>query len=249
MRLVTVVGAVWLGLAGAARADTYPQIVVDRPLVLLPGMTTVDLGLDFPTYRYGTSSNTALGRYKDLDVVVDHAFGPVELGARFVDSFAGPFLSLGGSTLAGPGVVTFSAGLRAPIASSGLDHDYGESVGYAVVARVVPHLLRFDASVHLEAEQYSGVDADGAPYSHHPMAVEGSAGGTVQLVDELSFGVGVGVVIPVVDSGGASASPDVGGSLMYVVDQFDFYGHISASDLFHTPRPYAGVGIVARFGG
>ena len=248
MRLVTVAGVVWLGLGGSARAETYPQIVVDRPLVLLPGMTTVDLGIDFPTYRYGTSSNTALGRYKDLDVVLDHAFGPVEVGARFLDSFAGPFLSLAGIMLAGPGVVTFDAGLRAPTASSGIDHDYGQSVGYAVVARVVPHLLRFDAGVHLEAEQYSGVNADGA-YAHHPMGMEVTAGGTVQLVDELAFAVGVGVGIPILDTNGASASPDVGGSLNYTIDQFDFYGHISASDLFHTPRPYAGVGIVARFGG
>jgi hypothetical protein len=90
------VAVVGVGRAAAAE-PTYPESDVDRPLLQYSGMTSLDLGLDLPTYVHfdssgnATTSNTALGRYKNADVVVSHSFGNVEVGARILGNPSGPY--------------------------------------------------------------------------------------------------------------------------------------------------------------
>jgi hypothetical protein len=242
-------GLAGVAVAATAHADGYPKIIVDRPLVLLPDMSAFDIGLDFPTYRFGDSSNTRLGQYSYLDIVVAHAFGPVQTGVRLVDSYSGPFAEADVSAMLGPGEIFASAGLRAPRASSGIDHDYAENIGYGVKALAVPHVLAFHASGSVDAEQYASTDMVHPPVSGHPVAVDAGLDGTLQLVDELALAIGASVSLPLVDTANIHTSPAVGASLTYAVSRFDLYGQISASDLLHTPRPYASAGIVMRFGG
>src|SRR5512144_2491929 len=141
MRRLALLGAVGVAMTATAHADTYPQIVVDRPLVLLGGMTTVDIGVDFPTYRYDGTSVTPLGRYQMIDLVVRHGFGEAEVLGRVVDSYAGPAVILGGAVMIGPGALGGSLSVRVPTQSTGLAYEYAEALGYTIKSIAVPHIL------------------------------------------------------------------------------------------------------------
>ena len=101
--------AVVLLAAGAAAADPYPQLVVDRPLLYEPEMTAVDIGVDAPSYRFGDSSNTRLGAYVYPDIVITHALDSAQLGVKFVDDYFGPVVEGHFRTYVGPGALSASA--------------------------------------------------------------------------------------------------------------------------------------------
>lgn len=244
MRLSCAVALAWLALAGSARADSYPQIVVDRPLVLLPDMTEADLGVDFPTYRVGLSSHTALGDYHDVVVGLHHAFGPVQLGVELADNVAGPLITTGPRAMIGPGALDIDVGLRIPNNASGLDHEYRAAVRYTYKAIVVPSALALYTNTGVELDEF------GTAYTSGDL-IDAYAGGGVeiQLAPELMASASGSVAVPLDGVMDGRTLFNAGGQVRYVIDRFDVYGNLWVYDLAQTRLPYAGIGVVARFGG
>lgn len=244
MRLPSAVALAWLALAGPARADSYPQIVVDRPLVLLPDMTEADLGVDFPTYRVGLSSHTALGDYHDVVVGLHHAFGPVQLGIQFADAAAGPLISAGPRTMIGPGALDIDLGLRIPTDASGLDHEYRAAVRYTYKAIVVPSAIALYSTTGVE------LDESGSMYSSGDLIDAYTGGGAeLQLAPELTVTASGSLAVPLDGTTSTRTLVNAGGQVTYVVDRFDVFANLWFYDLARTRMPYASVGVGARFGG
>jgi len=237
--------ALVLLVAGAAAADPYPQLMVDRPLVYAPGMTAVDIGIDAPTYRYGGSSNTRLGDYVYPDIVITHAAGPVQLGAKFVDDFFGPIATARMATYVGPGALLLSVSMRIPNSKSNLDSELSEYAGYTVKSVVVPHGLSVDAGGGLTQWEVSSQGAASAA----PTWLGIGAGATVQVVPEFAVSLGASLLVPVADTDNVHAYATAGGTAYYTIDRFDVYGWFRLDDLPHTPIPFVGGGVITRFGG
>src|SRR3954453_17934382 len=147
--------------AGPATAEPiYPESVVDRPLLLLRGMTTLDLGLDFRTYLQTTvdangntaTSKTSLWDDHAGDIVVTHSFGSFEIGGRLLGNKTGPFLQAHLRTYLGPipGALTITADIKATQENSAFDHEYFEDVGYTYKAVVVSHQLALYGNANVE---------------------------------------------------------------------------------------------------
>src|SRR5580704_8806214 len=96
---------------GVASAQTtppvYPEADTDRPLVLFPGMTVLDLSTDVATFFRTNPGVTTTTRFiqPEQDLTVEHAFGPVELLAELVTNPFGPVANVQASTMVGPGAV------------------------------------------------------------------------------------------------------------------------------------------------
>jgi len=232
-------------LASPAAADPYPQLLVDRPLVYAPGMTAVDIGVDAPTYRYGGSSNTRLGDYVYPDLVITHAAGPVQLGARFVDDFFGPVVEARMATYVGPGALYLDVTTRIPNQMSNLDSELSEHVGYGVKSIVVPHGLAVDAGAGLTQWEASSTYGD----STAPLWLGAGVGSTLQVVPEFAIHLGGSALVPLTDTDYVHAYLSAGGTAYYTIDRFDVYGWFRLDDLPHTPIPFVGGGVIARFGG
>lgn len=249
MRLLPAVALASFALVGPARADSFPQMIVDRPLVLWAGMTSADVGIDFPTYQTGLSSHTALGDYHDLDFSLHHAFGGVQLGVQFVDSFQGPIVSAGVRAMLGPGALDLDTSFRLPTDASGIDHEDGAAARYVYKAIVAPGTFAVYMHGGVSAAEYSFVDQYPYPMSGHRIAVSAEGGIELQLAPEVTATLGANAVVPIDDTMNGRASPAAGGQLTYVFDRFDVYANLWVYDLFKVRLPYAGVGVVTRFGG
>jgi hypothetical protein len=100
MRVVVVAGAIVACSLRLASAQTppaalvapmtspeYPLAITDRPILLYPGMTELDLSEDFPTYTRttvdamgnATTTRTGLADNRTPALNVAHAFGPVQV--------------------------------------------------------------------------------------------------------------------------------------------------------------------------
>jgi len=246
MRLPTIAVALAC-LAGPASADSYPRIVVDRPLVLLPDMTEADVGVDFPTYLVGSSSHTALGKYQDIDISLHHAFGPVQVGAGFLDDIKGPIIAGGPRMMVGPGAVDLDVLFRVPTEASQIDHQSEQDLRYTVKAIVVPSALAVYGGGGLALDEY-GVTYDPQLSSDRVLAHAG-AGVEVQLVPELNASLGASATIPLDPTTNVHNSFAAGGQLTYAIDRFDVFASIWVYDLSKARLPYAVVGVAARFGG
>jgi hypothetical protein len=245
MRLVPCVVAVSLALVGSARADSYPQMVVDRPLMLLPDMTEADVGVVFPTYAVGLSTHTKLGQYYNVDVGVSHAFGPVELGVQFVDDISGPLISAGPRFMLGPGAVDLDLTVRMPTSDSGIDHQDVQDIRYTYKWIPVPSGLAFYANAGFSLEEY----ANAYSMTDWHMFADAGGGAELQVAPELAMSAGARVTSQLDAPINDRMSYAAGGQVTYVYDRFDVYANLWFYDLAHTRTPYAGIGVVARFGG
>lgn len=251
MRFLCRSTLVVIAAAGPARADDpYPQMVVDRPLVLPSGMTELDAGVAFPTYLVGLSSHTKLGDYHDVGVSIDHATGPVQIGIGLVDSPVGPLIQAGPRWYLGPGVIDIDLGIRVPSDDSGIDHEYTQALSYTSKATLVPHVLAVYGSAELEADEYTTpyYGVPDVPTGGNSFAAVASGGVEVQLVPEFEVSAIFAAGVPFGDTMN-KASAAAGISVTYVFDRFDFYGSVSLGDLPTAELPYASMGVAARFGG
>lgn len=237
--------AVVMLVASAAAADPYPQLIVDRPLVYSAGMTAVDLGVDFPSYRFGDSSNTRLGAYVYPDLVIIHAPGAFQLGGEVEEDYGGAVVTGSFRTYAGPGAVSASVSFRIPNSQFGADSELAQSAGYGVKSTVVPHVLSVDAGGSLTQweigrQYYPSVD---------PLWLGAGVGAGLQLVPEFYVHASAQAFVPLLDTDTVHAYLSAGASATYIYDRFDVYSWIRVDELQHAPVPSAGGGVTMRFGG
>jgi hypothetical protein len=262
MRWLLFVAVALGGIRAAAAAPTYPESDVDRPLLLYGGMTSLDLGLDLPTYveatvdasGNATTSKTTLGDYLDGDFVVSHSFGSVEIGARILGNPSGPYAQARLLTYLGPvpGALSIDAEIKDPLRSSVIDHEYSEDIGYSYKAVVVPHQLALIAGANVNITELA----------FKPLAMSRPAGTDVfggvgltaeaQITPLFAIAAGAGVYFPIhqpPELGTSSTELETSMSLIYVLHHWDFYGQLGLGDITSSRMPFANIGAVHRWGG
>jgi hypothetical protein len=227
------VGVLWA--ARAAVAEPYPDAVVDRPVLLNPGMTEVDAEEGF-----GSTTDGAF-RTHQFSVEADHQFGPVQL-----DAFVGynAALELEFDTYAIPAAVYIEALSGAPQSDNTLHES--QSIGVEHKAFVAPHVfsLRFGAGIELnEDRNFAGA------WRRLLVAAIGATG-EVQLAPALTLLVGGSLAVPVERTGPDTSSFTIGaGLIVTIASDWDVFAHAGFNDVTTSTKfPYADVGITRRFG-
>jgi hypothetical protein len=257
--VATVIAA---STAAADPAPSYPISEVDRPLVLYAGMTTLDLGLDFPTYLHTTVepdgtysvSKTTLGHYTDADVVLTHSFGTVQIGGRILGNPSGPFAELRALTMLGPvpGALGLTADFKAPQPSSTIDYEYSQVLYYSYKVALVPHQLALDAAANVELTEAALKPDNGAApagtqiFSAIGVAVE------AQIMPQLAINGAANLFVPLRTPEGLGTyftSVAASTGLLYALGHWDFYAQLGISDVSHYRLPFLNVGAVHRWGG
>jgi len=264
MRLLLVAVGFVVVFATPSQADpqpAYPVSDVDRPQLLLPGMTSLDLGLDFPTFSTASvdangnqvRSTTSLGEYRDLDVVVTHAVGSVQLSGRLLGEPNGATLAANASTYLGsfPGVLELAAEIEAPNNGSTLDHNYGQSVAYHYKHHAVPRLLAILATVRVSASEWAITPVGGMTTNAHDIYGSAGVAADIQLLPDLALFASTGVTVPFESSSNITTyAPFFAGTqLQYTIGHWDLYGALQLDDVTRSRHPYAGFGGVHRWGG
>src|SRR5438552_1489933 len=131
-------------------ADPYPPSVVDRPLVLLPGMTK----LVFDEQLTSTTTQTFGNRTPDLEV--EHAFGPVEILAD-IGRYAELHVSLATHTM--PEAVEIFGLIGAPQKDNSLHVAQGALVGQRF--HVIPGTLATVGAIGITVSENRLPDSTG----------------------------------------------------------------------------------------
>jgi hypothetical protein len=255
--LVSVVAVAGVGRVAAAE-PSYPESDVDRPLLLYSGMTSLDLGLDLPTYVHfdtsgnATKSNTALGRYRNADVVLSHSFGNIEVGARILGDPSGPYAQARAIAYLGPipGALSMTAQIKAPSSDSVADHEYTEGVGYMYKLAIVPHQLAVLAAANVSVSELGlkpiAMSPPAPPSGTYVYAGIGLTA-EVQLAAPFAIAVGAGLSGPIRqphELGTGSAALETSMSLLYALHEWDFYCQPGLTDITSSRRPFVNFGAV-----
>ena len=239
MKLGLVVGLVLA--ARAAHADPYPTTYVDRPLNLLPGMTSVHVTEDLWSVPRET-----FGRHTS-DVAVFHGFGPLEVGAE-LGQFAVLHLSL--STHSFPESVEILALTGPPQKDNSLHVAQGVTAGHRF--HVVPGALAVVAAagVSVTENRLSTLEWTQVLGGYASAHVE------LQIVPhQLALYAGPTVNVPITTWGGPEfvSTLAAGGGVMLTIDTWDIYVGAGAEDITHHATRYAlpfiDGGLTKRWGG
>lgn len=226
-----------LAVEGSAGADEdYPITMVDRPIVMPCGMTTLDVAVDFSQREPWM-----------FDLAVAHTFRSVELRARLV----GPSISASALIALGDPrrVLTLSA--RTHFSAPPVYRYYvGESLGYGQRYVVVPHWFSIGGGVSVSAlhralEMPTATDGAGSYLS-----AGGGAGADLQLTRSVDVSAGAGLGVPLAHSHSVPAAElttSAHAQLAYAFQRWDFYAWVEVVNLTTTVDAYASVGALHRF--
>jgi hypothetical protein len=225
MKLGLVVGLVLA--ARAAHADEYPTTFVDRPLNLLPGMTSLDVSeqvSSFPMETFG---------HQTPDVIVFHGFGPLEVGAELGQNAV---LHLSLTTHSFPESIEILALSGAP------QKDHSLHLAQALVAgqrfHVVPGALAITAVVG------ATVSENRLSTLEWTQVLAGYATANVELQilpHQLALFAGPAVNVPITTWGGPdfASTLGAGGGVMLTLGTWDIYVSAGARDITHHATHYA----------
>jgi hypothetical protein len=264
VRWVVIALACWTRTATAqapsatpAATPAYPLEHTDRPLVLFPGMTTLDLSLDMP--QYSTTSVDAMGNttttkhfHHLLDLTIEHAFGSMQIGARAVDNTAGPYFYVSGETMVGTGAVYVDLYAEVPTPNSPVGHNYGQFFGYVYKALVAPKRLALLAGASVVISELQLTPAMQPASSGYESNFNVGGEVDVQLTSRLAFRLGPSVGVPI---GHSASLPtprvylNVDSSVLVALGHWDLYGQFFVEDVTHDVYVFFAVGFVHRWGG
>jgi hypothetical protein len=232
-----VVGVGALLVARAAFGDPYPEEMTDRPVVLNPGMTSLDANETF-----SSTSNGAL-RNNQFSFEADHAFGPVELDAVIgLDAVLQLEYATGGI----PGAIYINATSGVPQSNNSLHEQ--QAIGAQHKVLVVPHAFALQFLVGVALNENRAFDDTWT----HVLVPYAGATAEAQLAPFVAVIAGVSGAIPAQYSGpnvyGSTLS--IGGGLIVTVDRdWDFYVHAGFDNVTRSIKyPYIDTGISRRFG-
>ena len=242
--------------AGAqpAPAPEYPETVVDRPLVMLPGMTAFDAAEELSSYV--TTTVDAMGNMTStrhlghaLELSMTHAVGAVQL------SFDAIGIYLTGSAQVAIGDrsrVSVSFAWADPQAT--VHYYYGEHASYGYRYPLVEHRVALWAAANVYAAE-EALTPTMAPASSGSI-LSASVGGAVevQLTSRLAVDVTVGPELLLGKSAALMLdvpSTSLGGHIQVTqtFHHWDFYVWIADGDLTRGRRPYGAIGFEHRWGG
>jgi hypothetical protein len=228
--------------ATVARADvavSYPTTVVDRPLVLLPGMTELDIDAQFSSTTMQTFGNGT----PDLEVL--HAFGPVEIAAD-LGEYAALHVSFATHTF--PETVEIYGLTGVPQHDGSLHVAQGALVGQRF--HLVPGRLAAVGVVGLTVSENHLPDTSGMLLWSQVLAGFANARIEVQLADQVALTAGLSVDLPLARSGGPNfgSSLAAGGGLIVTLGPWDIYANAGVDDLTYLRLPYLTAGFSKRWG-
>jgi hypothetical protein len=254
--------ATFLILAATAQAETrppdadaYPTARVDRPLVMFPGMTAIDFGIDLPTYNETTTdamgvthtSRSTLGEHANGDLVVSHSFGGIEGRARvlFPASFDYFALSAEAQPFSESSSLSLEVGFRR---DSARPYSVTERASFTQRLVRVPGRFALHGVGGITASEYSAKDATGMEISGRDLSATAQAAVLVQALPGLALQLNPLVTVPIASSGTRpSTTMGIVAQVMLTVQRWDFYAQFILSDVVDERRQYAAAGAVVRF--
>ncbi len=263
MRRAGVAVGVIVCAARGVRAQTapppvepeYPIELTDRPLLLLGGMTSVDMSFDLPSYFYqttdamgrSTTARTPLGRFVDPQVDVHHGlgtmevFGAAEFAANFVAAEAGGSLRLGSLPAIATVSVTYSRNQVVP-------YYLTESASCTYKALLVPK--RFAVQINAGGEVSEGAlhDTTGTTTTNHFAEGFANVDAVIQLMPTLAVEEQPSFYLPLFSKPGPVPGPGLGESTQVTVTTtaWDYYVALVVGGLTDRPIPEVFVGAVWR---
>jgi hypothetical protein len=227
-------------VAQAARADEYPQAVVDRPLNLLPGMTALYLDEELSS----TPGDTFGHRTPDLTVA--HGFGPVEVAAE-LGEYAELHASL--TTHGIPESIEIYALSGAPQKDDSLHVAQGVVIGQR--DHVIPGQLALAGGVGFVLSENRLRDANGVLGWSQVASAFVNARVEVQLLPQLTLTVGASGGAPIAQSAGPRYERSVsgGGGLILTLATWDIFASGGVSFVADDHLPYLSAGFSKRWGG
>jgi len=246
----SLVVAVVVSSSGFARADepSYPIEIVDRPIVLLPGMTTLDLSealrTSVATAMDGTMYRSSFFGDRTTTIGAAHAFGPVE-----VDLSVGKYASAGARLDVAPFAVAVGASFSGLYANGHYSHEQDASLAYKV--HVVPEQLA------LFAEVYAGINerrdiVDGQRVTGTVLFSGVHGTGEVQLTRRLGVYLGATLALPFEKSDArltnvVTLSTDL--TLLFALARWDFFAGAGIGDVTRGhPTTFLSIGFTKRWG-
>ena len=227
--------------AADASEPEYPVAVTDRPIVLPAGATLLGLSYEFRTQVFhGTRS----GFTDDTtpDIVVGHAFGPVEidLGAGEL-AYGSVEIDLGGPAL--------DIGAVARFPQNGGTYGYAQSISVIHKLVLAPQQFAVFGSASLYLAESKVVDP--TPVSGHVITARTRAGLEVQLAPNVALSSAALVDAPLQQSSAfhAMTALAVSAELLFAIRRWDFYAAGSLYDITRTgPATFLSIGFTKRWG-
>lgn len=237
MKLGLVVALVLV--ARAARADEYPQAVVDRPLNLLPGMTALYVDEEL-------SSRPDTFDYRTPSLAVAHGFGPVEVYAD-LGEYAELHVSL--TTHRFPESIEIYGLSGAPQRDDSLHVAQGASVGQRF--HVVPGLVSISSGIGIVLGENRYRDPTDMLQWSQVVSGFANANLEVQVLPQLELHAGLSGGAPLAASSGLdySASLGAGGGLILALGTWDIYAAGGIGDVTDRRLPYLTGGFAKFWGG
>jgi hypothetical protein len=236
-------------------ADAYPLAKTDRPLVMFPGMTSIDFGIDLPTYKETTTdamgvmhtSRSALGDNANGDLVVGHAFGGIEGRARVAFPARFDLFELGATAqpFSESSSISLDVGFRR---DSVLRYSVTERAAFTQRLVRIPGRLALYGSGSIGASEYSVKDATGMATSGRDLSASAQVSIVGQVLPSLALQLNPIVTVPIASSGPRpSTTLGVVSQLTLTVQRWDLYAQFVLSDVVDERRQYAAGGAVVRF--
>jgi hypothetical protein len=241
-----------------AVAPVYPQADTDRPLVLFPGMTVLDISVNFETFfatNTDSMGNTTTTRFirPELDLALEHAFGPMEVLAELTGNAYGPLWAFSGQMMLGPGALSFTFDGQARTPNSGISSLYDQIVAYSYKRLLLPHWLAIYAGGNVDLGEVKVTPTPAIENRDYSVYGQLSASIDVQLMPRLALDVGPSVDVVLAHSAslsGDTSTLNAGSALILALGHWDLYGNFDVNDLLaHRPSTFSSVGFVHRWGG
>ena len=217
----------------------YPEAVVDRPLVLLSGMTALDAVI-----RLESTVSKSLGD-RAYDVAIAHAFGPVEITAE-LGKYAAVHVALATHSFADLVDVYGLAGATQPDGS--LHVAQGARAAHKL--HLIPGLLALRAELGVTVSENRYRDYMNALVSSQVVGGFADAALEVQLTPGFVVIGGLSGSTPLASFNGTySSTVSAGGGLILTLTEtWDVYAHTGVIDLANTHLPYVEAGFEERWG-
>jgi hypothetical protein len=249
-RFVTIAVA-WSGLAHA-EIPMYPTEITDRPIVLLPGMTELDIDFEFRTHVYtvidamgnATLRRTSFGEERTPAVAVAHAFGGIEVtGELGQGAFANVRLDLGIPVIVGAGA---SMG---PLRADG-GYSYAQNVSVSYKLFVAPRRFAVFTEAAVGLNERRDVYATGERLTGVELFANAFAQAEVQLTSQLGIYAGAGVGGPIAESS-LDTQTTLGArtEVLFAFHRWDFYSDFELGNITRGhPSTFLSLGFAHRWG-
>lgn len=242
----------------AVASSEYPIELVDRPLLMLAGMSTIDFGVDVGTVI--ATDDDAMGiktmrRVATIvpSVLVSHCFGAVEVFAATDVAPGGDSYDIGADIRIGalPGVVQLSVSYDTEEdlllnVDDQQGHAFGQRASYSYKAFLVPNRFSVGAAAGVSAFEGSRTYSTGMTASETVASAFLGVGPQLQITRRLATYGTVSLNVPVYGDRSTSLFGQVG--LLVAFKHWDFYGRFGIQDATDTRRPLVAFGAVYRFG-